>query len=109
MGAWSRWVFAAMVSAGACGRSAPTTQAADRAPVPATPIDAVAAIDAPDPPGLDVALEGNVVCLHFRDANKLVVAVEQFGSPKGVHEVDAGTGIGSHCCSPMTRRSKRPS
>lgn len=90
---WSRWVLAGTVAASACGRSTPTTRTADRAPVPVTPADAAAAIEPPAPPWLDVALDGEAVCLEFRGANKLIVAAEDLGTPKGVHEVDVRTGV----------------
>jgi WD40 repeat protein len=101
IGTWSSLVLAIMVSAGACGRREPTLQVADRAPVPVvpqvtppvTPIDAMVAIDAPPPPALDVALDGEAVCLVFRDASKLIAATEEVGTPKSVHEIDTGTGI----------------
>jgi WD40 repeat protein len=90
MAVWSSLVLAGTFSAGACGRSAPTPPITDRAPAPVTSGDAAAA---PLPTTIDVALDGEAVCLDFRDANKLIVATEESGSPKGVHEVDAVTGI----------------
>src|SRR6185436_14573528 len=116
MSPWSSLVLAGTVSAGACGRPAPTAIAGpeptklsptDQAAVPVVPSDAMVAIDDSVPPGLDVALEGEPGCLEFRDANSLIVVAERYGDPVGAHEVDTGTGsvgktVASDACS-MTR------